>query len=649
MRDRRDERDRYRDSRDAYDNRDNLIALTDANGNTTRFEYDRNNRLITETRPMGQETVYRYDKAGNLIEKLDVKHQKTGYTYDAAGRMTGIRYYTASDHNNPVKTVTFSYDRVGNLMGYDGGKTSAVYTYDPAYRKVSETVNYGSFSKSFSYTYYKNGFKKSFTAPDGTVYSYAYDANNQLVSVNIPGAGSITVNSYTWNRPAEMTLPGGSTKTFEYDPLMRIKRITARDPGKNAVVDYQYGYDKMDNITAKTTEHGNYFYQYDDLYRLSAVDNPDFDDEGFTYDPVGNRLTSADTTGNWSYNQNNELGSYDNTSFVYDDNGNMTQKNVASVTTSYVYNIEDRLTEVKDGSDNLIASYYYDPFGRRLWKEVSGVRTYFHYSDEGLVAELDSSGQVVKSYGYKPNSTWTTDPLFMKTGSDYYFYQNDHLGTPQKLTAINGAVVWSAKYSSFGKATIDDLSTITNNLRFPGQYFDKETGLHYNFKRYYDPVIGRYLTEDPTRVKGGLNLYEYAKNNPLRFKDSTGESVGVGISGGTGFIGGGGEIKIVECCQGNYKIRYWMVSTKVGVGLIGGLSAGVSYEKNDPDKCPPTGCSPKTPLGIGGGPFGAGYDFWNKTPSAGLSHNYEAGGVFSAGVFLECSAVIRTRNIGCCD
>lgn len=78
---------------------------------------------------------------------------------------------------------------------------------------------------------------------------------------------------------------------------------------------------------------------------------------------------------------------------------------------------------------------------------VSGTaqRTYFVYSDEGLVAEDDGSGVELRSYGYRPDSTWTTDPLFLKQGNEYYFYQNDHLGTPQKLTGMTGAVVWSAQ------------------------------------------------------------------------------------------------------------------------------------------------------------------------------------------------------------
>ena len=303
-------------------------------------------------------------------------------------------------------------------------------------------------------------------------------------------------------------------------------------------------------------EHGSFAYEYDGLYRLTSVDNPVLDDEAFTYDPVGNRLTSSDTTGTWSYNENNELNAYNDTSYEYDANGNMVQKTVASVVTNYIYNVEDRLTEVRDGSDSLIASYYYDPFGRRLWKDVDGVRTYFVYSDEGLIGEYEANGTEIKTYGYRPGSTWMTDPLFMKEGDNYYFYHNDHLGTHQKMTAMNGSVVWSAKYSSFGEAEVEDSSSVTNNLRFPGQYYDQETGLHYNYHRYYDPRTGRYLEPDPVNIATTqlpisiihkdfhffvphfpfknayqffaafpvyLNSYSYVTGNSLNYIDPTGE------------------------------------------------------------------------------------------------------------------------------
>ena len=103
-----------------------------------------------------------------------------------------------------------------------------------------------------------------------------------------------------------------------------------------------------------------------------------------------------------------------------------------------------------------------------LWKEIDAIRTYFVHSDEGLVGEYGEGGQQSRSYGYKPGSTWTTDPLFLKVTEHYYFYQNDHLGTPQKMIGINGGVAWSGKYSTFGKTEIEPGSSVTNNLRFAG-------------------------------------------------------------------------------------------------------------------------------------------------------------------------------------
>jgi RHS repeat-associated protein len=227
-------------------------------------------------------------------------------------------------------------------------------------------------------------------------------------------------------------------------------------------------------------------------------------------------------TDEWSYNANNELQGYDDVSYEYDENGSITQKTVGGVITRFFYNIEGRLERVEDGSSNVIAEYYYDPFGRRLWKETSGSTVFFQYADEGLVAEYDGTGAEIKTYGYKPGSTWTTDPLFMKEGAEYYFYHNDHLGIPQKLTALNGAVVWGAQYEAFGKASVDGSSTVTNNLRFPGQYFDDETGLHYNWYRYFFPQMGRYLKTDPIGLKGGINFYLYSYNNPIGFFDAYG-------------------------------------------------------------------------------------------------------------------------------
>ena len=266
-----------------------------------------------------------------------------------------------------------------------------------------------------------------------------------------------------------------------------------------------------------------YSYGYDGASRLTSADNPLGEDESYAYDEVGNRTSAGNAEGEIVHNRNNELERYGELEYEYDANGNMTEIILSGqVVFVYHYNADNRLIKVEGGNNNTIAEYYYDPFGRRLWKDANQTRTYFFYSDEGLIAEYDVSGSEVRSYGYQPDSTWTTDPLFLKQAGSYYFYQNDHLGTPQKLVAQNGAVVWSAQYAAFGKAVIE-VETITNNLRFPGQYFDAETGLHYNWHRYYDPAIGRYLRTDPIGFEGSdVNWYRYAQENPIRMIDPFG-------------------------------------------------------------------------------------------------------------------------------
>lgn len=104
-----------------------------------------------------------------------------------------------------------------------------------------------------------------------------------------------------------------------------------------------------------------------------------------------------------------------------------------------------------------------------------------------------------------------------------YFYGNDKLGTPQILTDSTNTVVWEAVYKPFGEAEINPNSITENNFRFAGQYFDSETGFHYNYLRYYDPSTGRYLRPDPIKIRGGdINFYTYVRNNPINFIDITG-------------------------------------------------------------------------------------------------------------------------------
>ena len=509
-----------------YDSAGNLRSLTDAKTQTSGFSYNNLGQLEQESRPMGESTSYTYTASGKLETKTDARGQRTEYVYEPQTNLLSDIYYF-DENDSQTGHVTFTYER-GLLSGYEfctdaGPCVSASYTYNAFGQKESETVNYPGFSKTFLYGYDNSGQKRHFTMPDGSTVSYTYE-HNELRNIRIPGAGNINYPSYTMGHPDDAIFPGG-TRSYSYDALARTTNITA--PG----MDYSYpDYDKVGNILTKTTGDGTYDYDYDDLYRLTDVTDPVLDDEAYSYDAVGNRLTASGVSGDIEHNANNELELYGDISYAYDANGNTISKTSASEDWVYSYNVQNRLVRVEE-DDLLVAEYGYDPFGRRMWKEVDGVRTYFLYADEGLVAEYDEEGNEFRSYGYSPDSTWGTDPLWLKEDGEYYWYQNDHLGTPQKLVDSSGTVVWSAEYTAFGEAQVA-VETITNNLRFPGQYYDAETGLHYNNQRYYDPDTGRYAQTDLIGFGGGYaNLYMYVGNNPVLFLDSWGlQSCGPNIT-----------------------------------------------------------------------------------------------------------------------
>ena len=618
-----------------YDSRDNLIALKDANNNTTTFEYDRNNRLVKETRPMGQQTRYGYNSLGNLIQKIDAKNQRTEHVYDDAGRLIENRYYTDAGDIEPVKTVVFTYDKTGNMLSYDDGTTSALYTYDKNNRKLTESVDYGNFDLGHSYTYYANGLKQSFTGPDNISYNYTYDENNQLSGMNIPEIGDITFENDAWNHVTRKILPGGANQSYEYSPLMRVKRILSRTANNETIMDYRYTYNSTGNITRKDTEHGAYVYEYDDLDQLISADNPDFEDENFAYDPGGNRITSRETTGIWKYNSNNELTGYDDKAFIYDENGSMTRKTENNITTSYVYNVQNRISEVKSQDGSTIAMYYYDPFGRRLWKNLGGLKLYFYYSDEGLTGALNQFGNFVQKNGYNPGLNWSTDPLFLSTNSiessnwRRYFFQNDALGTPHMIIDTAGKVLWEAKYNSFGGIILSEKTTLENYLSLPGQYQDKETHLTYNFHRYFDSSKGAYLRMDPIDKRSqNYHAYLYAQNNPIVKTDPMGlyciwnGSVSIkGFSFGlkawvAGSIGG---LNITaelshKCCNGIvmkdkaiYKGAGMTVSGGVGLGLsLNNVNQNINvtcYGPDTPNKKDPQGLVSQDSIGGGFGPW----------------------------------------------
>jgi RHS repeat-associated protein len=218
--------------------------------------------------------------------------------------------------------------------------------------------------------------------------------------------------------------------------------------------------------------------------------------------------------------------------YDYDAFGNLIRERRGrghALITEYRYDCQHRLIGITQPNGQT-ASYRYDPFGRRISKTVDGITTEFFWQGDKLIAEHHADSH--RSYLYEPDSF---RPLVLLEGfgpqdTKAFHYQLDHLGTPQELTDPEGEIVWSAHYRAYGQISRLDKGKIDNPLRFQGQYFDQESGLHYNRHRYYNPDIGRYLTPDPVKLAGGINAYQYV-TNPTGWVDPLGLSTCPGGDG----------------------------------------------------------------------------------------------------------------------
>ncbi len=237
--------------------------------------------------------------------------------------------------------------------------------------------------------------------------------------------------------------------------------------------------------------------------------------ETFAHDPAGNLLgQNNEGTANLANVKGNRLLMQGDRHYDYDAYGNLIRERRGTgqkLVTEYRYDCQHRLIGVSLPGCST-ASYKYDAFGRRIEKNVDGHTTEFLWQGERLIAE--SGDNRYRTYIYEPGSF---RPLAMLDGegprkATPFYYQLDHLGTPQELTDYSGEIMWSAKYRAYGNLAALDVSEIDNPLRFQGQYFDAETGLHYNRHRYYNPGTGRFLTPDPIKLAGGLNSYQYVPN-----------------------------------------------------------------------------------------------------------------------------------------
>ncbi|WP_367256388.1 RHS repeat-associated core domain-containing protein [Pseudomonas sp. stari2] len=485
-----------------------LTEIENESGEKYRLDYTPTGLIRQETGFDGRRTAYAYDRNGHLLEKTefgdDGSTLVTGYQRDAAGRLLLKTLPDAS-------TVEYRYDRLGRLVGVDDGQNHPLaFEYDLQDRLVREHQGWG----TLRYTYDACGQLRRMRLPDNSKLDYHYAKGGALTAIDLNGA-LLTRHVYQ-NGREQQRQQGLLLSEYAYDEQGRLLSHAVGHQ-RSALYRRDFAYSANGNLEhIADTRHGQRSYQYDALDRLIRVRHTRDDvPENFAHDPAGNLLLQ-DRPGPTSIKGNRLLMQGDR-HYDYDAFGNLIRERRGrgqQLVTEYRYDSQHRLIGLTR-PDGKTTSYQYDAFGRRIRKTVDGQTTEFFWQGDHLIAE--SSPTQHRSFIYEPG---TFRPLAMLDGQGPkracpFYYQLDHLGTPQELTDYSGDIVWSAKYSAYGKVTSLQLATedyLDQPLRFQGQYFDDESGLHYNRHRYYDPDVGRYLTPDPVKLAGGLNQYRYVPN-----------------------------------------------------------------------------------------------------------------------------------------
>ena len=259
------------------------------------------------------------------------------------------------------------------------------------------------------------------------------------------------------------------------------------------------------------------------------------DSEEFRYDAAANRLNF--NTSQFDQVKDNRIKKWRDQEYAYDAWGNLIEKRSGlSKLQTFTYDCENRLVRAEtmvNSRVHSVGTYRYDSLGRRIGKtsEIGGQTEHKQFLWQGLRMLREETPWQSSLYIYEPGSYAPLARVDQNEGEPdqkLYYFHTDQIGTPLEMTDVDGQIVWQATYKAWGEVETLPVSEVEQNLRFQGQYFDDETGLHYNTFRYYDPEVGRFLSQDPIGLLGGKNLYQYTPN-PTQWIDPLGwvhESVG---------------------------------------------------------------------------------------------------------------------------
>lgn len=524
----------------SFDALDRAIGFSDPDGLDTTYDVDALNNVTALHSPDTGTTVHTFDAAGNLKTSTDAINVSSTSTFDAKNRLLSTSYADTSlnvqykyDESDSVTGCTGNFGR-GHLTRIIEGSGGIVFCFDARGNVVRKQQTVGNITRTTAYIWTRGNRLSSVSTPNGTVISYTRDTVGNITSVTATpqgGVATLIVSNVTYKSfgpVASYKLGDGQTVTLTYDATGTLTDIAS------TAFSLHVNRDVLGNITAIGNASGvptaAETYSYDPLYRLSAIkDRAGTAIEAYTYNKTGDRLSKAGPgilTGAYSYAANtHHLTGVGTTTRQVDARGDTTSSTLASGAYGFSYNQRNRLASVqKDG--NTVGTYILNALGQRVQKTAGSATTRFDYDE---TSQLLSESTETASRDY----VWMDGlpvGIVDRTGAtiSVTFVHSDGLGTPRAVTNATGAVLWQWVYVSnpFGESVPTSATGYVLNLRFPGQYFDTESGLNYNVNRDYEAASGRYVKSDPIGLGGGASTYAYATSRPLTARDAAGLAVG---------------------------------------------------------------------------------------------------------------------------
>jgi RHS repeat-associated protein len=272
--------------------------------------------------------------------------------------------------------------------------------------------------------------------------------------------------------------------------------------------------------------YGRIAYSYDPVDRLTSATNSAQPNENYSFDGVGNR-TASHLSASYGYQPFNKLTSTATATYSYDNNGNLLSKIDASGTTNFSWTEENQLKQVTL-PNGVTVNYKYDALGRRIQRTTSGgANERYVYDGQDVMLDLNADWSVATTYLNDPGIDNHLRQTSATAGISYYL--GDHLGSTAGLTDVSGNVLEQLSYDSFGNGA----GSTRTRYGYTGRERDPDTGLAYYRARFYDPQLGRFISEDPIGFAGGINQFGYVASNPLGFVDPQGLDIVVIENGPT--------------------------------------------------------------------------------------------------------------------